>query len=104
MHLLRMVVAHACVLECVLVLAEAEAFEDPRLLSNGQLVLEDSYLDQFYCSAENSSWVCTITRSSIGLEGGPGIHVEAWVSNDGGTTWSSHNLDPTNHTSYSTVG
>jgi hypothetical protein len=85
-------------------LARASAFQDPRQLSNGQLIIEDMYLDQFYCSVSNSSWACTVTRSSIGLEGGAGIHVEAWISNDGGETWQTRNLDPTNRTSYSAVG
>ena len=70
----------------------------------GNLSLKTLYLDQLYCSVENSSWACTITRSSIGLEGGAGIHVEALMSSDGGATWTFHNLDPTNRTSYSAVG
>lgn len=87
-----------------LVVLSASAFLDPRLLSNGQLIVEDMYLDQMYCTVENSSWACTITRSSIGLEGGAGIHVEALMSSDGGATWTFHNLDPTNRTSYSAIG
>lgn len=65
---------------------------DWRFLSNGNLMLEDLYLDQPQCalytppSPSPVRWVCTIARNSQ-PEGHFGEHSEILYSDDSGVTW-----------------
>ncbi len=61
---------------------------DPRDILQGQLMVEDGYLDQPYCTIlATGRWVCTITANSK-PEGSDGEHVSVLWSDDRGASWS----------------
>lgn len=62
---------------------------DPRHISNGWRIPNESYCDQPYVvKTDDGAWLCTMTTGS-GIEGQPGQHVISMRSTDMGRTWSS---------------
>ena len=74
-----------------LVLLSAAAFaaaEDPRNITTGRMIPDESYCDQPYVViTQDGNWLCTLTTGS-GHEGQGGQHVVSTISTDHGKTWS----------------
>ena len=79
------------ILFCNLILStrsavSVEQYLDWRSLPNGQLMLEDAYLDQPQCTILGIRWICCIARNSA-PEGHPDEHAEVLFSDNQGLDW-----------------
>jgi len=64
------------------------AGEDPRNITTGLAIPDESYCDQPYVViTQDGNWLCTLTTGS-GHEGQGGQHVVSTISSDRGKTWS----------------
>lgn len=74
----------------LLLLLAAVAFSqpaDPRLISNGTVIPDESYADQPYIvKTDDGAWLCVMTTGP-GAEGAGGQHVISLRSTDRGKTW-----------------
>lgn len=69
-------------------LAPAAAVADPRHISNGSIIPDESYSDQPYIvKTDDGAWLCAMTTGA-GVEGAGGQHIVSSRSLDRGKTWS----------------
>ena len=62
--------------------------QDPRHIVNGHEIPSQNYADQPYIVVtKEGNWLCTLTTGP-GIEGEPGQHIVATISEDKGETWS----------------
>ncbi len=60
---------------------------DPRHISNGRIIPDESYADQPYIvKTDDGAWLCAMTTGP-GKEGAQGQHVISMRSTDQGDTW-----------------